>query len=613
MGASGKRNPDGTVKQSDNIFRKGMGVLQRYDASTIGGIDRIIQVAFHMAQQRQLEKEGQGRLGLGARLTTNVWQTIVGRNSPQLISPIGSDISTESSESDGEATEHEDRATTSKPLTSRISETVWKGITNQSAMEAEDDDPRMSHQASQDDQMRRVASEGGTSQAGGSSLWSYADKLKESDTLATLSRVSSTWRTKGLLGSWGKGNASPEVPSSPQSGSESPTAHSRHVSEPAESVSSPVELIPRNRFSLLAPRRGTSETTLPPLPKLQPRVPRPLLLASSTVVTPVYQGSPRSSTSSSFAQTPSSGDWNEVMRMKRQHFNKDSYSSVSSLSPSDALGRGPQSSKSDWDSDGGGTSRIVSLKRTSISPMAPSFRKVRSSPGSPNPSPLNQSLSSSPVATFSPLKEDSDEHIPSPLSRRRSSQTSPKHRPNLSLTIGNGGESVDLQNAPHVMQASPKATSPLSRAARTSPLSGSPPPGLTRSSRTRPQRSLPVPQDGRSSPHALVRTPSPSNLTVDWPTEEPEAVTTPRADSFDAKESGRPRSPLRRVRKVSTIAERKNSAEARQVPMGARARKVSGVGPTTPSVGRRKESGEDGDDEGYDDLLSAYESEDLKS
>ena len=612
MGASGKRNPDGTVKQNDNIFRKGMGVLQRYDPSTIGGIDRVIQVALHMAQQRRLDQSGANRLGLGARLTTNVWQTIVGRNSPQLISPVDSDISTESSEDDGDATEHEGRATTAKPgLTSIISETVWKGITSQSSMEARVDSPRSSQ-----DQMRRVASEGGTPQAGGSSLWSYADKLKDSDTLATLSKVSSNWRAKGLLSSWGKGNASPEVPSSPQSGYESPITHSRHASEPAESMSSPVELIPRNRFSLLPSRRGTSESSLPPLPKPAPRVPRPLLLASSTVVTPAYQGSPRSSTSSNFAPTPPSGDWNEVMKMKRQHFNKDSYSSVSSLSPSDALGRGPQSSKSDWDSDGGGTSRIVSLRRTSVSPMAPSFRKVRSSPGSPNPSPLNQSLSSrsSPSPTFSSLKEeDSDHHIPSPLSRRRSSHTSPKHRPNLSLTIGNGeNTSMDAQNVPPMMHESPKTQSPSGRVARASPLSVSPPAGLTRTSRTRPQRSLPIPQDGRSSPRGHVRTPSPSSLTVDWPTEESEAVTTPKADSFDGKDIARPRSPLRRVRKVSTASDRKNSAEARLVPMGARPRKVSGMSPTMPNFVRRK-SGEDGDDEGYDDLLSAYESEDLKS
>jgi len=108
---------------------------------------------------------------------------------------------------------------------------------------------------------------------------------------------------------------------------------------------------------------------------------------------------------------------------------------------------------------------------------------------------------------------------------------------------------------------------------------------------------------------------SPSSLAVDWPHDEQELATTPKATSFDANVASSPRSP-RRTRKVSTegrspTRQRKASGEgqeprSRKVSTEARIRKTS----ETKGKKHRDSAADMGDDEGYDELLSAYESED---
>jgi hypothetical protein len=91
---------------------------------------------------------------------------------------------------------------------------------------------------------------------------------------------------------------------------------------------------------------------------------------------------------------------------------------------------------------------------------------------------------------------------------------------------------------------------------------------------------------------------SPSNLTVAWPSEEMDAATTPRASTFDSSPSKSPNVNEERPRKVSN---------------GARHRKLSSSNREGARRSRADSAAEDGDDEGYDDLLSAYESEESTS
>lgn len=94
-------------------------------------------------------------------------------------------------------------------------------------------------------------------------------------------------------------------------------------------------------------------------------------------------------------------------------------------------------------------------------------------------------------------------------------------------------------------------------------------------------------------------------LTVDQPTVD--LSTTPTAPNFVGQESGAGMPPVPmgspRRRKVSTERrQRKASTESRQ-------RKISSSSSREPPVRNTESAAEEGDDEGYDDLLSAYESD----
>lgn len=111
---------------------------------------------------------------------------------------------------------------------------------------------------------------------------------------------------------------------------------------------------------------------------------------------------------------------------------------------------------------------------------------------------------------------------------------------------------------------------------------------------------------------------NPNSLAVEWPTDDQDIVPTPRASAFDMDELSASSISLRsrRSRKTSTdtqTQERKVSAEShdvrmRKVSISQRMRKTSG---DSKDVAKRTgdSSAEEGDDEGYDELLSAYESE----
>jgi len=315
---------------------------------------------------------------------------------------------------------------------------------------------------------------------------------------------------------------------------------------------------------------------------------------------------------------------------------KDSQSSISSLSPSDALGRSTWGgTRSDADSDSGSTSRVVPINRRSVSPMAPSFRKPRDRPSFAGSSEtLPDRAMRSAVLQRASGESHSDKGwgridlVNSPSVSSVSvpqTPTTPSSPEEGEVRVSDGGHerlgSIVL-NDPNL---SPSERPPLSRklvrkktpttqsaAEDTSDSYISPTPSTTTRIRSKryPQRpsNLRIRGNSRSNT-AGEKTPSPNSLAPEWPEDLEVVAPTPRATSFEpssASPTSSPRSP-RRLRKLSTDGQE------------ARIRKISTEGPPrirkistdSKDVRRKRESAADeGDDEGYDDLLSAYESED---
>lgn len=121
----------------------------------------------------------------------------------------------------------------------------------------------------------------------------------------------------------------------------------------------------------------------------------------------------------------------------------------------------------------------------------------------------------------------------------------------------------------------------------------------------------------RPRPNVDRKVPNSNSLAVEWPAEDHEMISTPRASNFDTDEpSSSPpvSSRSRRTQRSSAdTQDRKSVADVQEVRMrklstGQRSRKSSS---DRKDVGKkaRDSSAEEGDDEGYDELLSAYESE----
>ncbi|KAG7092365.1 hypothetical protein E1B28_008724 [Marasmius oreades] len=661
-----------------DAFSEGLSFLQNYRIEPAGGIDRVLQLAVEFKQRREEEARASEDtlLPLGARLRVTMWKGFTNQLSSPDRSPVASDDEAEVEDGEDE-TDRKGTGNSSVGLTSRLASTVWRGITNQSSMEppptpvtpSSSAIPISSRTPSSDlPSNERGAPSSSAPPSNPNLLWDYAEKLKESDAAATFAKVSSNWRAKALMTTWGrrhadsndKQDATPINASAPPSplldfrpgearrGSlpdidpddpHSPPPRPSHFRPPRDTIifsgpgltvapSSP-ELSPQSdsailqktknlTASLAALTRSEGPETLPK-PKAGPR---PLLLNSSSLMT-VGRDRPlsRSENSTPVLGQPS-GQWSHVTTRRRLS-NRDSLSSMSSLSPSDAFS-GPV--KSGWDSDGS-TSRKVPLNRTSVSPMAPHSRTSSFAR-------LSQSSGTSSISTPSkaPLPGGwSQVDIPDSPSIPRTPIGSPSYRNNV-VTINEPEESSlagSVVSSPTIMpmqhdKSLTRITIPSSHKPETTSESSAPetPHKSPRSPRIRSKRhpsrptNLRLQDPGRRSP----------NLAVDWPLEH-DAVLTPKATEFDgevlssssnsptSQKSPRPtrqrsgdtiRSPSR---KLSTEGQEPRS---RKISTGSRTKR--GAGTEKAAVKRIRDSGaEEGDDEGYDDLLSAYESEESKS
>ncbi|PPR02198.1 hypothetical protein CVT24_011425 [Panaeolus cyanescens] len=632
-----------TKRNAEDAFAEALALLRDYDIRTFGGIDRIIQIATDIHHRRTSALPASQSTGpsLAERLRNGVWASIptVKAAEPEVQHARNASAPAGQAAAGG--------------IASRLTNSIWRGITNQSAMEDENATPPPSPQPPQ----RRVASEPGyavvrevpsadTTQQPPSNLWGYAQKIKNADAVATLSKARTNLRARSILGSWTSPTSATSTDSEFINGrndlldSLSPTLNNAVSESPITSPTyTSAEYSPAGSTFMEKTKSLLAINRSPPAPTTPKSAPRPLLLNSGTILSSGRKSDAQLNSGRSIAaESGAGGEWADVMNAKKSHFHRDSMSSisVSSLSPSDAFSRPLKSNRSDWDSDTS-QSRIVALNRRSVSPMAPSFRVAHARPSSrasssssgihsppsypktptsANEMSLNRSVSPSQLKQPSPMREV---FAPAPkipiqasavaAGRVSDDSDTTSGKPRVAASLSRRTLGVDVANG---QDSEDTADSSAARA-------GVP----IRSARVRAKRyvrpaNLQIQEISSRSSLATIDTKStsPSSLGVEWPGDE-DAILTPKASGFmdEAAAAIRTKSP-RRQRKLSGQEggdrSRKGSADdvreerPRKVSSGARTRKVS-------AEARRRNSAaaEEGDDEGYDELLSAYESEDF--
>ncbi|KAJ7172601.1 regulator of Vps4 activity in the MVB pathway-domain-containing protein [Mycena filopes] len=598
-----------------DAFVEGMTLLQLYPIEAAGGIDRLLQTASDLTNRREEEAKipKTDNLTLGERLKTTMWRGFTN----QMPSPDASPPESEDQQDDEDDQSEVGDTEAATGLTARLATTVWRGITNKSSMEPpptpiSPSTPMMppSPIRSPWPSSKEEAPELGPEVPAAATIWNYAEKLKDSDAAATLAKVSSNWRAKAL-GSWAAARGTPSPQGSPQllpndqdegrfthrpddgrpGHSSMPTMRRPEIysppsrpaffrpprdsiigPSPSQQPSSPPKSPPwspqseggflsrtRNLQDSLAALTGRSQSPPPAAPKAGPR---PLLLGSASIITP------RSRPNSSEA-----GQWQHV---PRGHLHRESQSSASSLSPLD-VGRGWKPSKSELIPDVI-PSRRVALNRRSVSPMAPISRIRPTSTSSNSTSPDRGGLLS-----------------PTGSSRLTSGRNSLEVLTNGFASTGDQPNMLGLSlQSEDTTDSEVQSISPRLRSKRY--------PSRPANIRTEDLGKLKAVADQQ---------PSPQSLSADWPEQAHDpAITTPKAATFDdaSQPGGRRRGSTDQARKMSGDGQ---ESRVRKVSSGPRTRKISS-GTIKPAGKRNRDSAaEEGDDEeGYDDLLGAYESED---
>ncbi|KAK7014965.1 DUF292-domain-containing protein [Favolaschia claudopus] len=651
LGKSGQRSPslwadDGggmpppsplRAWEFGDAFVEGMSLLQLYPTEAAGGIDRLLQTASDLALRRQEEAKlaKPTNLTLGARLTTSMWRGFTN----QMPSPDASPPDSEQEEEDNEQSEADDKPQDiDGGLTARLTTTIWRGITNKSAMEPPPTpltpispmmppSPIRSPWPSSKDEMLESQPDRETTPVT-TTFWNYAEKLKDSDAAATIAKVSSNWRARALLGSWGRGSNPPSAPQSPRMDLAPQDAYvrrpddGRHQSlptmhQPEQMYSPPARpaFFRPVRDSFMGPPpsqspRPASPPTSPPWspqseggflsrsrnlqdsfaaltgaarappPTAAKSGPRPLLLNSGSLMTTQSHSRPGSI-------SEAAGQWQHVPRGQGHSLHRDSQSSASSLSPLDVVGgRGWRPNRSELNPDMNIPSRKVALNRRSVSPMAPISRIRPMSASSTSTSPERGMMS--PPTKLRVVSGEED-----------NSTNDTKFQESTNML----GLSIEPDDTIGSEVTTPQPRSP-----------DAPP----RSPRIRSKRYASRPANIRTSTGDLAapkivaesQQSSPSSLNVDWPEQAQDTTaTTPRASTFDDA------SPATggRARKTSVDQARKMSGDGhvRKVSGGPRQRKTSSGTIRSTGKSHRDSAAEEGDDEGgYEDLLSAYESED---
>ena len=666
----------------NDAFTEGMSLLQGYPIESAGGIDSILQTAVELGRRREEEsKAAKSNTTLGSRLRDTFWKGITNQNTSPSSSPEISEKSDEEAREDGDETEtpSADASSSAPGLASRLANVVWQGITNQSAMEAPPSpvSPLPSSPASPLRPSSPVSplppspasplppdSPTSSVSSATSSWWSYAEKLRDSDAAASLSKVSTNWRVKALKAlnksappTPGASDASPssshvrrgtdpdirtslEGTANPQrERSSSDAFHGDTYSPPPR----PAYFRPPRDSMLPQPRRHVWPPTSPDsgddTPPTQAKGIRDSLasLAGLAAVTP-SKPSPKSGPKplllpTSLVTRPTSS---VLVRTPPPHLRGDSLSSV-------ATSTRRRDSQSEWESDVM-ESRIVPLNRRSVSPMAPQFRTVHGRPqsSSSEKGANGQDMFLSRINSPSGRSDGSggrgwsrNDRLDSPVTLPASPPlyTPPPPIAGSSHTAVSGANSqrgslvisepnIRVLEAPvQARKLVRKKTPPPSHVDYTSDSSAAPdaPP---RSPRQRPKRTvhnlatIHVQKDKFTEDGSI-----PNALTLPELLDDHDNAVTPRATAFqqldeNSTSSASPDSPV-----LPPIRTRKLSAESRKAhgdTSEPRTRKISSSShsPRTRKVSEGRSAkhvdsaAEEGDDEGYDELLSAYESED---
>jgi hypothetical protein len=642
--------------------------LQNYPVNVVGGMEAVLQAADDLTTRREAEARAAQatRNGVGAKIRGAMWG-FSGQPGSAVATPALSATNEPARRRDVSAGIL-DTTAGSSTFTSRLANTVWRGITNQSAMDEPStpitpntpttpsfaSPPHPSYPPSPQLLAQTfspgppsplvLGSRGGTPEppAVGTNIWNYAEKLRDSDTAAKLSKASTNLRVMAL-DAWHKRGASEDVHDNPeQSMEKSPidVFHNRNYSVESEG----------SYFSRSSSFFNADPTYTPPPRPSHFRPPRDSIFldmsrVSSTPGSPALSAASELSTSSigsgrsisggpkplllsTSKLTPPTGEGGNL----RSHVTQDSVSSTSSLSTTDYRSKRRTDSLS-WDSDTT-RSRVVPIRRGpgNVSPAAIAAKLSRSRQGTTDseksgyPGKLSEEPKPVVEARGQPsIPEEDGVYPPSPI------QSPPPDTPS-SLVSPDSTEvrvlDVEPQRGSLVLNYMSEDNAPIRsflRRKTRSPIEPPPEEGISdspvagarikHSQRVKSRRQLPWLRTGEEGSERAM-TASPSTLQLpEWPHSlGAEDTPTPRASDFEVAFPSSPRSPRspRRHRKLSGDGEtrpRKISGESRetgpQKVSGDKMRKVSGG-----SVRYSQESSSmEGDDEGYDDFLSAYESE----
>ncbi|KAG5221179.1 regulator of Vps4 activity in the MVB pathway-domain-containing [Salix suchowensis] len=189
----------------EDAFRDGVSLLQNYPIGAAGGIERILQTAAELSKRRidEMKAVKSESLTLGERLRVSMWKGFTNQVSSPNESPNGRLRQRNCRKRVKRKAFRRTMATLPRGLAGRTSSTGRYYISlGYHSVERYHEPVVHGTPSVADTPMSPTSSSG---------FWKYAEKLKESDTVATLSKVSSNWRAKSLLGSWG----SRSTPSSP--------------------------------------------------------------------------------------------------------------------------------------------------------------------------------------------------------------------------------------------------------------------------------------------------------------------------------------------------------------------------------------------------------------
>lgn len=654
LGKSGRKSPGLWAEDARNIpppspirawevgdaFMEGMTLLQAYPIHSAGGVDRLLQTASDLSRRRteELKAARHDNRTLGERLKVSVWKGFTNQAPSPERSPDGSDTEggDEFLSSDGNetATSEDD---TSPGLTSRLAKTVWRGITNQTAMEPPPSPitpmPTMESPPIPPSPFSPATIEESLSPKS-RSLWSYAQSFKDSNAAATLSKVSTNWRSKGFLGPWGADTpGEPDVSANERESGTQRTSWSTSDDDEQRSVATPDPTYsppprpsffknPRESIMFHSRAPSSSDTSSPQsdsggfmsktkniqasltsltrsqTPQPSKSGPRPLLLNSSNLMsTPRERPISRSMNST---PTPEHQEWKRVMRAKEFHHHRDSLSSVSSLAPSDTRGY-----RSSYD-EGSAPRTIVPIGRRSLSPRVgqnfqlPPYVSHHGGPPSDG--------------AISPRMFDTNSRRNSGWSRGDSVDSPPLSSPTVPMTppimvlpANDAVRVTEDESSPELfMPHDTPLEAPVKRLIRKKTPPHSTTPGDTSDSSVNSGVSLPARSPRVRSkrqvakpPHLRLNDPQQKEtLVVDRPpSDNADMAITPKASKFEQEETPFPR----RHRQPSG----EEGAEGADRPRKNSTRSRNGV--ETKTATKRRSAASEGDDEqSYDELLSAY-------